>query len=418
MSKRESKILEFKSDISNSFLKTVSAYANYGTGKIIFGIDDSGETVGLKDLQENCLSIENKINDNIKPLPKYTLSMDKKSKTIILEVSEGMYKPYLYKNKAYKRNDTSTIEADRLEYNRLVLEGANQNYEELPSTNQNLTFSSLETQLKEKLGIEKVTMDIFKTLELFSEKNGYNHAAEILADNNSIEGLDIVRFGKNMDEFLERETMQGSILEQYEKAIALYKKNYQYEIIDGAQRQPREKIPEKAFREAVANAIVHRTWDTKVHIRILMHEDKIEIISPGGLMSGISEEEYLRGQISLLRNPILANVFFRLRYIEKFGTGIRRINYSYENSIIKPEYQIYENSITIILPLFDEEKEVLSADEKAIFDLLNGRSLSRAEIQTQSRMNKDKVIRILNNLIEKNTIQRIGTGRGTKYKKI
>lgn len=418
MSKRESKILEFKSDISNSFLKTVSAYANYGTGKIIFGIDDSGETVGLKDLQENCLSIENKINDNIKPLPKYTLSMDKKSKTIILEVSEGMYKPYLYKNKAYKRNDTSTIEADRLEYNRLVLEGANQNYEELPSTNQNLTFFSLESQLKEKLGIEKVTMDIFKTLELFSEKNGYNHAAEILADNNSIEGLDIVRFGKNMDEFLERETMQGSILEQYEKAIALYKKNYQYEIIDGAQRQPREKIPEKAFREAVANAIVHRTWDTKVHIRILMHEDKIEIISPGGLMSGISEEEYLRGQISLLRNPILANVFFRLRYIEKFGTGIRRINYSYESSIVKPEYQVYENSITIILPLFDEEKEVLSADEKAIFDLLNGRSLSRAEIQTQSRMNKDKVIRILNNLIEKNTIQRIGTGRGTKYKKI
>lgn len=418
MSKRESKSLEFKSDISNSFLKTVSAYANYGMGKIIFGIDDSGETIGLKDLQENCLSIENKINDNIKPLPKYILSMDKKSKTITLEVSEGMYKPYLYKNKAYKRNDTSTIEVDRLEYNRLVLEGANQNYEELPSANQNLTFSSLESQLKEKLGIEKVTMDIFKTLELFSEKNGYNRAAEILADNNSIEGLDIVRFGKNMDEFLERETMQGSILEQYEKAIALYKKNYQYEIIDGARRQPREKIPEKAFREAVANAIVHWTWDTKAHIRILMHEDKIEIISPGGLMSGISEEEYLKGQISLLRNPILANVFFRLRYIEKFGTGIRRINYSYENSIIKPEYQVYENSITIILPLFDEEKEVLSAEEKVIFDLLNGRSLTRAEIQTQSRMNKDKVIRILNNLIEKNTIQRIGTGRSTKYKRI
>lgn len=120
-----------------------------------------------------------------------------------------------------------------------------------------------------------------------------------------------------------------------------------------------------------------------------------------------------------LQNQICsANVFFRLRYIEKFRIGIRRINYSYENSIIKPEYQVYENSITIILPLFDDEREVLSIEEKAIFDLLNRRSLTRAEIQTKCPMNKDKVIRILNNLIEKNSVRRIGMGRGTKHKKI
>ena len=57
-----------------------------------------------------------------------------------------------------------------------------------------------------------------------------------------------------------------------------------------------------------------------------MYENRIEISSPGGLPSELSEEEYLNGQISILRNPIIGNVFFRLKYIEKFGTGILRIN--------------------------------------------------------------------------------------------
>lgn len=65
------------------------------------------------------------------------------------------------------------------------------------------------------------------------------------------------------------------------------------------------------------------------------------ISSPGGLPAGISEEEYLNGQISILRNPIIGNVFFRLKYIEKFGTGIMRINHAYRNALIKPSYSVF-----------------------------------------------------------------------------
>lgn len=419
MEKHESKNLEFKVEISNSFLKTVSAFANYAGGRIVFGISDEGEIRGLSDPDECALAIENSINDNISPMPPYVLNINRADSTIVLDVQEGSYKPYLYKNKAYKRNDTSTVEIDRLEYNRLILEGRNQNYEELPAKNQDLSFQYLEEKLMEKLAIRELNEDILKTLELYSSHVGYNRAAELLADKNPYIGMDMVRFGENINELFDRETYDKiSILRQYEQAIQLFKKYYQYEMIDGMERKTIEKIPEQAFREALANAIVHRTWDIDASIRISMFKDKIEIVSPGGLMPGITREEYLRGQISLLRNPIIGNIFFRLKYIEKFGTGIRRINLSYENNVIKPEYVIYKNSISVTLPVLNQVEKVLTVEEKLIFDLLAEDSLTRIQIEAKSNMNKDKVIRVLNALIEKNTIERIGVGRSVKYRRI
>lgn len=127
---KETKVLEFKEIVSTkSFLKTVSAFSNYNGGKIIFGIDDNGNIKGISNLEKACLDIENRINDNINPQPKYKLKIDGEKKIIILIVDEGNNKPYLYNSKAYKRNDTSTIEVDSFELTRLVLEGKKMSYE-------------------------------------------------------------------------------------------------------------------------------------------------------------------------------------------------------------------------------------------------------------------------------------------------
>ena len=58
---RETRILEFKETITNTFLKTVSAFSNYDGGTIVFGIDDDGKIKGLADAKQSCLDIENKI---------------------------------------------------------------------------------------------------------------------------------------------------------------------------------------------------------------------------------------------------------------------------------------------------------------------------------------------------------------------
>ena len=112
---RESRNLEYKESVTNTFLKTVSAFANYGTGEILFGIADDGTVIGIKDAKTACLDIENRINDSIDPVPEYTLSINEKNAVITLRVNEGLHKPYLYKAKAYRRNDSATIAVDRLE---------------------------------------------------------------------------------------------------------------------------------------------------------------------------------------------------------------------------------------------------------------------------------------------------------------
>lgn len=413
---RENKQLEFKENIStNTYLKTISAFANYDGGKIIFGISDNGVIRGIDNPIQACLDIENKINDNIEPMPRYTLDIQDNS-SIFLEVYRGQFKPYLYKGKAYKRNDSSTVEVDRLELNRLILEGNNLSYEEIASSFQDLTFIELENELKKVLGISFLTEDILRTLDLFTSDMKYNNVAALLSDNNQFIGVDIIRFGDTIDEIMDRETYDNiSILSMLKNSVNMYKKYYQYEKIEETSRTIIDKIPEKAFRETIANALVHRLWDVQASIKISMFNDKIEITSPGGLPSGLSKYEYLNGQISLLRNPILGNLFYRLRYIEKFGTGVLRINNAYDNSILKPEFKVFDNSISIVLPL-TISKELLSTEELSILNILkNNIKLSRAQISKTIGLSKDKTIRILNSLIEKKMIQKSGVGRNTKY---
>ena len=166
---RETRTSEFKETVTNTFLKTVSAYSNYDGGTIFFGIDDDGNVKGLPDVKQACLDIENKINDSISPQPNYTLEIQNNDQTIKLTVKSGLQKPYLYKSKAYKRNDTATIEVDTLELSRLVLDGKNIRFEELPCKEQNLSFEALHRKLKDSIQIETFNRDTLKTLSLYLE---------------------------------------------------------------------------------------------------------------------------------------------------------------------------------------------------------------------------------------------------------
>lgn len=247
----------------------------------------------------------------------------------------------MYKSKAYKRNDTATIEVDTLEFSRLVLDGKNIRFEELPCKNQDLSFEVLQCKLKESIQIETFNQDTLRILNLYDNVNGFNNAAGLLADKNHFPGIDVVKFGENISIIQKRTTVENiSILDAYEKALAVFRDYYQYEVIQGADRKKMEKIPEAAFREAIANALIHRVWDVDTHIRVSMFDDRVEVVSPGGLPSGITAEEYLSGKLSVLRNRNLANVFYRLGFVEIFGTGITRIKQLYAEGLMKPDEEV------------------------------------------------------------------------------
>ena len=414
---RETRILEFKETITNTFLKTVSAFSNYDGGEILFGVDDDGNIKGLSDVKQACLDIENKINDSISPQPNYTLEIQNNEQTIKLSVKSGLQKPYLYKSKAYKRNDTATIEVDTLEFSRLVLEGKNIRFEELPCKDQELSFEILQSNLKEKIQIETFNKDTLKTLNLYDDVNGFNNAAGLLADKNHFPGIDIVKFGENISIIQKRITFENtSVLGIYEKALSVFRDYYQYEVIQGADRKMVEKIPEAAFREAIANALIHRVWDVDSQIRVSMFDDRTEVVSPGGLPSGITEDEYLSGKLSVLRNRNLANVFYRLGFVEIFGTGITRIKQIYSEASVKPSFEVSENAIQIVLPIYEENAN-LTEDEKVVYKLLSKNMLkSMSEIAPYISFGKSKTTKLLKDMEQKGVIAIEGKGKGTKYR--
>lgn len=418
---KESRTLEFKREVSRSFLKTVSAYANFGTGKIIFGVADEGIAVGLADTDAAYLAIENAINDSIDPRPRYVLETARRSEKdiVVLTVFEGPDKPYYFRGKAYTRNDTADVVVDRTELNRLILAGQNLSFEEAPAATQNLSFDILSDKLHERAGVSSANIDVLRTLNLYSSKNGYNNAAAVLADTNDFPGIDIVRFGASVNEIRDRRQLIGmSAIKQLDEAIATYRTYYQYEKIEGALRKTFEQIPEEAFREAVANALVHRLWDVSSNIQISMDNEGIAVTSPGGLPRGLTEKEYLDNRISNLRNPIIGNVFFRLDYIEMFGTGIERIKAAYEPFTAKPAFTVSKNYLTVSLPVVDAPTKPLTADERKVFDAFaTNHLMSRSDLEQRVGLSPATTGRILRALVEHGLLTRIGAGRSTKYER-
>lgn len=154
----------------------------------------------------------------------------------------------------------------------------------------------------------------------------------------------------------------------------------EYEAIDGAARVLVERIPKKAFREAVANALAHRIWDVDACVRISLSEDGAEVVSPGGLVPGMTKEAYLEGRFSLLRNPVLAESMFRAGLIERFGTGVRRIRGAYEGTGSSPSFEAGDGYISVKLPFVDR-RSALTDEERSVLDAVpENRLVSRSTV--------------------------------------
>lgn len=415
---KESPTVEFKEKVSKTFLKTVSAYANYGMGCILFGVDDKGEEVGVSDPADVRLSVENAINDALDPRPEYYLQTEERDgrSVVRLTVHEGPDKPYLYSGKAYRRVDTATVAVDRSELRRLAIEGSDRPYDEMDAVSQTLTFATLRRYLSERMNIEDVSDDALKTLGLLRDDR-FNNAAALLADENGFPGVDIVRYANDSESIHERITCEGmSVLDQLDRAVAEYRRHYILERIRGMIREKYEVIPEDSFREAVANALVHRIWYIEARTIVSFYGDRIEIVSPGGLPADIDEALYVAGGLSVPRNSSLAYVFLRLGIIERLGTGVKRIRRAYGASRVKPSFSVSPHAIRVMLPALDMVED-LSEDELRMLGLFKpGLELSSADLEEALGVSRSTVVRMAALLQQKGALERVGNARATRYR--
>lgn len=413
---KENQFLEFKQDRTKTYLRTVSAFANYNGGEIRFGVKDDGSVLPIEDIHSFALDLENQINDSISPQPLYKIILNSND-TLSLVVEKGINPPYFYNGKSYKRSNTSTVEVDEYELKRLVLEGKNLSFDELSCNKKDLKFDTLKEELKKKLNLLNFDETVLKTLNLLNG-NSYNNAALLLSDNNSFNGLDVAVFGKDINIFKERiDLSKESIISQYEKVMEIFNRYYVEERVNSYGRVKFERVPQVAFKEIILNAIVHREYDIKANTKVEMYENKIVITSPGGLPKGLTEEEFLNRPYSVLRNPIIASVFRTLRIIEQFATGLFRTKLVYFNFDNKPRFIVSENFIQVVLPTI-EDKSNLTDEEFEFLSLLDSNFLyTREKLEVITGYNKAKLIRLLNSLIEKKYIVKIGQGKRTLYSK-
>lgn len=279
----------------------------------------------------------------------------------------------------------------------------------------------MEQELKQEIGLKQFSDDTLRTLGLMVDDE-YTRAAELLADTNSNfrSATSIVRFGKTSSEFLDRmDVTNKSLLSQYREALTMFDKWYKpYEEVVGFRRIERIQIPREAYREGIANVLVNRRYDINGRVQVAMHENHIEIISPGGLPEGMSETTYLYSHISIPRNTVIADIFHRLHIIEKFGTGIDRIRDAYASFPSKPGFEITTDFIRVVLPVidYDSKPQEPTLSERILRLLSEKDALSRMEIEELTGYKRTRVLKELEQLIGDGMIEITGSGPSTKYR--
>lgn len=422
---------EFKRENIDDIKKTVIAFANTNGGKIYIGIEDDGTAVGVSDADGTMLKAANAIRDSIKPdvtlFVKYESEQIDGKNIVVLDVQKGTSCPYYLTGKGIRpegvfvRQGSSTVPATESKILKMIIETDGTEYETVRSLNQELAFTSVKKEFDiAKLEFGNAQM---KTLGLINPDGMYSNLALILSDQ-CVHTIKLAVFeGTTKTIFKDRYEFSGSLLSQLNEVYTYIDRyNRTRAEFDGLRRIDIRDYPVEAVREALLNALVHRDYAFSGSTLISIFNDRIEFISLGGLVKGISYDDIMFGA-SILRNKNLANVFYRLKLIEAYGTGMPKIKECYDDCIIKPQIVVSDNAFKITLPNINNssaiEKSIvpeLTENEQTVVDLFAEKDfIIRKDIETALQISQPMAVRILRQLNDKKIIRRLGSAKNTKY---
>lgn len=371
--KVETTNIDFKVDLEKekpkSWLKSVSAFANTKGGIILFGVDDkTREEKGITDVVKATEKISELINARIEPLPRYELNyFEEDGKDFIeLEIGDGPITPYFYvadgRKEAFIRSGNQSIPAPAHILQNLILKGKNITFDSLPSEYNvgDLSFTLLAATIKDKTGKKFDKDRDYVSLGLVDKNNKLTNGGVLLSDQGALNQSKVVctrwnglTKGSVKEDALDDKEYTGSLISLLENTDTFIKNNSKNSWkIKGMDRVEYEDYPITARREAIVNALIHRDYQilgSEVHID--MYDDRLEIVSPGGMIDGTQIQNLEIGKVpSMRRNTIISDVFSRLHYMDRRGSGLSRIMESYNDYMEKPRFLSDESSFTVIFP--------------------------------------------------------------------
>lgn len=424
----ESSTVELKRELNSDFKKEIIAFANTDGGEIFVGVNRDGTPLGVTDCEEVMEQIGNMIQDGIKPdLTAYTTIgavEDEGLKIIRVAVLRGTKRPYHLSEKGLKpsgvfvRHGVSSVPATDEAIRRMLRESDEAAFDKARCVYQELLFSYAEKYFADNN--VSFNQNNKRTLGLIDTDGYYTNAALLLSDQCEHSVKCAVYEGTGKMKFKARKEFSGSILKQMDEVYDYISMNNNLNsTFDKLKRVDHPDYPPYALREALLNAIVHRDYDYSGSTLINMFDDRMEFVSLGGLVKGITIEDIMGG-VSQSRNTIIANVFYRLELIESYGAGIQKILESYENSSLKPVFHPAPASFIVTLPkrIGDNgisEKDGLTKEEMVLNLIATKKVVSRKDVETLLSCSKFPAITILNKLLDEGKIAKTGSARAIKY---
>lgn len=438
-------ILEVKRP--QSWLKTVSAFANGTGGTLFFGVDDTGAVVGLDDIKSHIGKITDMIQAKIEPNPVFHIIPCKENNLTFLKVDilSGQFTPYYYYSDgnriAYYRLGDESIQAPSYILNELILRGSGQTYDSVltQELSSDYSFSYLKSKYLNTVNLRFNSED-FVSFGLSDGKN-LSRAGLLLADTNRVRQSRIFCTRWNGVDKLSEETVindaeiSGCLLIQLDRAIDFFKANTNIKWHkERGETVYNPDYDEGAVKEALVNAIIHRDYNVLgAEVVLNIYDDRLEITSPGGMCSGKEIPSVVdKVMESKRRNPIIADLFHRLHLMNRRGSGLANITnrtnklfddgnnhvfYRSDNEffVVKIENANYSVNVETI----NDRNETLNRNEAAVLKLIKKNSfITQNEMANALSLSRSTVIRITNKLTRNGIIQRVGANKNGYWKVI
>ena len=415
-----------------SWLKSVSAFANGVGGVLIFGIADNDSVEGIDDVKKAMEVISEQIKVKMDPAPEVLLKahlIDSKE-IITLEVYRGEETPYYYVGEgnytAYVRIGNESVIATATDLKRLVLRGKNKTYDSLVTdySFDDYSFSKLKAAYYKKTK-KSMEMKDFESFGIVDKSGMLTNAGALLADESPIycsrlfctrwNGIDKA---SGVIDALDDEEYTGSLILLLEEGMSFARRNSKKMWRKESDRRVEyPEYPERSIFEGLVNGLVHRDYldmGSEVHIDIF--DDRLEIYSPGGMYDGtLIQDRDIDNVPSKRRNPVVADIFSRLDYMERRGSGFKKIMQAYE---VEPNYTedkkpvFYSNAteFRVILKNLNFTDEVLREENEVLDEVLNEVLDSR---RTEMEIKVIKAILVSPRIKQKELAEQIGISVST-----
>jgi len=324
--------VEFKEHYTPRIDEDIVAFANAKGGTLLLGVRNDGIVVGER-LTNDLKAKINSLARNCKP--SIAIGLSQVGEVVAMIVAEGTEKPYSCASGYYRRLDGTTQKMSHDELRIMFAENEPLPFEEKSVkgfTFDDVSKAKIRAFTREaaiRIGSTAVP-DFLRSLKvadevrvknagiLFFAKDVYDHLHQAQMTLLAFKGTDRVHI-------YDRRDVRDDLLTQFNEAVGFLQKHLNVRSeIRGVNRQDIYEIPIEVLREALVNALMHRDYSiTGTQVSVEVYDDRVEVVNPGGLPKGLSVRDL--GTVSIRRNELISDLFFRLHKVERIGMGIQKM---------------------------------------------------------------------------------------------